>query len=133
MAKPNLRSKNGHRRRELIARVRARDTHCALCGGWIDPTLTTIPGRHGPRCRREDCPGCVPHPLRGEVDEDVPVSRGGSPTSLDNCHLMHRACNQWKSDRTLAEARLALVERRAGNAPARQQPTITTTRNWRGD
>lgn len=75
------------------------------------------PGMHGPRCQGGDCPGCVPHPARPEVDEDVPVSRGGSPYDRANTALMHRRCNQWKADRTLAEAR-ALMAGKAGSKAA---------------
>ena len=102
------RNANGHRRRELRARVLAEETHCALCGGWVDKTLTMTPGVHGPRCTG-GCAGCVPHDQRAEVDEDIPVSRGGSPYERTNCRLMHRACNRWKSNRTLAEATTALT------------------------
>ena len=43
--------------------------------------------------------------MRGEVDEDVPRSRGGSPYERGNTHLMHRVHNQFKGVMTLAEAR----------------------------
>ena len=78
---------NGHRRRELRTRVLNEETHCALCNQWVDKTLKN------------------PHPLAPVVDEDIPRARGGSPYDRDNCHLMHRACNQWKATKTLAEAR----------------------------
>lgn len=78
---------NGHRRRELTRRVRLEETHCALCGEWVDQTLTQ------------------PHPRAPVVDEDIPRARGGSPYDRNNCHLMHRQCNQWKSTKTLQEAR----------------------------
>lgn len=81
----NPRSANGHRRRETVARVKARDHLCWLCKLPVDKTLKT------------------PHPLSPEVHEIIPVSRGGSPTSMDNCTLTHRRCNQWISDRTPAE------------------------------
>jgi len=94
---------NGHRRRQLRARVLAEETHCALCGGWVDKTLGMTPGEHGPRCKGGACTGCIPHPLRGEVDEDLPRSRGGSPYDRNNCRLMHRRCNRIKGTRTIAE------------------------------
>lgn len=100
-----LHNANGHRRRELTKRVKAEETLCALCDTPVDKTLTNIPNTHGPRCPGEPCQGCVPHPMRAEVDEDIPRSRGGSPYDRKNCHLMHRKCNQWKSKMTLAEAR----------------------------
>lgn len=100
-----LHNKNGHRRRELVKRVKAEEHVCALCEQPVDKTLTNTPGAHGPRCPGGTCPGCIPHPMRGEVDEDIPRSRGGSPYDRTNCHLLHRVCNQWKSAMTLDEAR----------------------------
>ena len=112
---------NGHRRRELRARVLAEETLCALCDTPVDKTLGMSPGKHGPRCtptsntpgtstttHRPGCTGCVPHPKRAEVDEDIPRSRGGSPYDRHNCRLMHRDCNQWKGAQTLTEARQRL-------------------------
>ena len=103
---------NGHRRRELVKRIKAEEHLCALCDTPVDKTLTYMPGAHGPNCPAHntgqayrDCPGCTPHPMRGEVDEDIPRSRGGSPYDRANCHLMHRQCNQTKSAQTLTEAR----------------------------
>lgn len=92
---------NGHRRRQTRAQVLATETHCALCGGEVDKNLTFEWGKHSPRCRSESCPGCVPHPMRGEVDEITPRSRGGSAIDRDNTRLVHRKCNL---DRALALA-----------------------------
>lgn len=83
----NPRRTNGHRRRELVARVKATETHCALCDQYVDQTLHHL------------------DPQAGVVDEDIPIVRGGSPYQRSNCHLMHRACNRWKGTMTLAEAR----------------------------
>ena len=77
---------NGHRRRQLRARVLAEEETCALCGEWVDKSLHHL------------------DPMAPVVDEDVPRSRGGSPYHRANCHLMHRVCNRWKSTMTLAEA-----------------------------
>ena len=106
---------NGHRRRELRARVLAEETHCVICGAWVDKTLGKISGEHGPNCATPDCPGCAWHPRAAVVDEDIPRVRGGSPTDRANCHLAHRDCNRLKGDRTLAEH------------AARQQPGAVTT------
>lgn len=78
---------NGHRRRELVRRVKAEESHCALCDGYVDQTLPRL------------------DPKAPVVDEDIPRSRGGSPYERSNCHLMHRDCNRWKWTMTLAEAR----------------------------
>ncbi len=109
MARPNPRYRNGHRRREIRTRVLAEETHCALCGRPVDT----------------DLPAGLP--ASPEVDEDIPVSRGGSPYSRSNTTLMHRACNNWKSNRTLAEARAAL----AGSTAKRPAPApIAHSGTW---
>ncbi len=104
-----LHNANGHRRRELVKRVKAEESTCALCDTPVDKTLTMTPGGHGKKCPGPPCPGCQPHPLRGEVDEDIPRSRGGSPYERANTHLMHRLCNQRKGAMTLTEARNKLT------------------------
>jgi len=40
----------------------------------------------------------VPHPKRIEVDEIIPVSKGGDPLARDNVRAMHRWCNQQRGD-----------------------------------
>lgn len=114
---------NGHRRRQLRTRVLAEEDRCALCDQWVDKTLTFLPGRHGPKCRGGECAGCIPHPKRAEVDEDIPRSRKGSPLERDNTRLMHRECNRWKSTMTLTEAR-------AKRANTQQAKTITNLVSW---
>jgi 5-methylcytosine-specific restriction endonuclease McrA len=98
-------NENGHRRRELVKRVKATESDCALCDEPVDKTLTMDWGKHSRRCTDKTCRGCVPHDRSAEVDEDIPRSRGGSPYERSNCHLMHRACNRYKGNMTLAEAR----------------------------
>lgn len=88
---------NGHRRRELRARVLAEEGTCHVCGKPVDKSLTYSWGEHGPRCAGNGCPGCVPHPMRAEVDEVIPRSQGGSPLDRDNCRLAHRTCNRERS------------------------------------
>ena len=117
---------NGHRRRQIRIRVLAEETHCALCDEPVDKRLTFLLGQHGPKCRGGDCRGCVPHPRRAEVDEDIPRSRGGSPLERSNTRLMHRECNRWKGTMTLTEARA----KRAGETAAAQGRVITTLVNW---
>lgn len=116
---------NGHRRRELRARVLAEETRCALCGGHVDKTLSMTPGQHGPRCKRNGCTGCIPDPYRAEVDEDIPRARGGSPYDRGNTHLMHRACNRLKGTLTIAEFHAKSSEAQ-GQAPK----TITNIVKW---
>lgn len=74
----NPRSKNGHRRRELLKRVRQIGDACWICGMPIDPNLP------------------AGHPLSIEVDELVPVSHGGSPIDFSNTAATHRCCNNWR-------------------------------------
>ncbi|MEQ6898999.1 hypothetical protein [Microbacterium sp. KR10-403] len=88
-----------------MKRVKAEESDCALCDDPVDKSLNFLPGEHGKKCPTRDCAGCMPDPMRGEVDEDIPRSRGGSPYDRANCHLMHRKCNQFKSDMTLTESR----------------------------
>ena len=113
---------NGHRRRQLRARVLAEETHCALCGTRVDKTLGMQRGIHGPRCPG-DCTGCVPDPQRAEVDEDLPRSRGGSPYERTNCRLMHRACNN-------AKGKLTIAEWHAKTAHVTQTRTMTNLIAW---
>jgi 5-methylcytosine-specific restriction endonuclease McrA len=117
---------NGHRRRQLRARVLAEETHCILGGELVDKTLTFLPGTHGPKCRGGQCTGCVPHPRRAEVDEDIPRSRGGSPYERSNCHLICREHNRYKGAMTLEEARLKL----AGPRNTEAKRTTTTLVAW---
>ena len=117
---------NGHRRRQLRARVLAEETHCALCGGWVDKTLRMQPGAHGPRCPGGDCTGCIPHDMRPEVDEDLPRSRGGSPYDRTNCRLMHRKCNRDKGNRTIAEHHAHT----SAQQPGQTTGTVTNLITW---
>jgi 5-methylcytosine-specific restriction endonuclease McrA len=41
--------------------------------------------------------------MSAEVDEIIPISRGGSPTDRSNVQLTHRICNQRKSNRIPGE------------------------------
>ena len=53
-----------------------------------------------------------------EVDEIVPVSKGGSPTDRANVAPAHRICNQRRGNRDLA-----------GPGPGARAP-IATSRDW---
>lgn len=88
--KANPRRSNSHRRNELRARVIAAYDTCAICGLPVDKSLKTS------------------NPWSPEVDEIIPVSRGGSPYDFKNCALTHRRCNQLKSDKSLEWARNAV-------------------------
>lgn len=76
---------NGARRRALVRRVKAMGLPCWICGMPIDPALP------------------AGHPLSFELDELVPVSKGGSPTDPANVAGAHRCCNQWRGNRSVAQ------------------------------
>lgn len=46
--------------------------------------------------------------MSAEVDELIPVSRGGSPYEFANLRLTHRRCNRLKSDKSDEYARRQL-------------------------
>jgi 5-methylcytosine-specific restriction endonuclease McrA len=77
----NPRNANGHRRRQLRAKVLREEDHCGICGQWVDKTLDYL------------------DPRAPEVDEIIPVSLGGSPYERTNCRLAHRLCNQKRSNK----------------------------------
>ena len=101
-ARSNPRRSNGHRRDMLRRRVLAAYDTCAICGRPVDKTLKS------------------PHPMSAEVDELIPVSRGGDPYSFANCRLTHRICNRFKSDKTDEHARALL----AGNPIPGRGPRV---------
>lgn len=80
----NPRCRNGHRRRKLLARLKAINAPCWICALPIDATL---PARH---------------PYSMECDELKPVSKGGSPTDFANVAPAHRCCNNWRRNRGVA-------------------------------
>lgn len=86
----NPRRTNGHRRDALRARVIAAYDDCDICGLPVDKSLRS------------------PDPWSAEVDETIPVSKGGSPYDFANCKLVHRCCNNLKRDKSLAWARAAV-------------------------
>ena len=82
-SKGNPRRANGSRRTKLRASVAAEGLPCHLCGKPIDYSLP------------------AGHPMCFELDEIVPVSRGGDPYDRDNVAPAHRACNQARGNRPL--------------------------------
>ena len=105
----NVRKANGHRRRQLKQRVYVEEDRCIICEQLVDKTLGQLPDGTW-------------HPRSPVIDEDIPVSRGGSPTDRSNCHLAHRDCNAEKGDRTLAE--------HAARHNSRTDPTVTCLVDW---
>ena len=86
----NPRRTNGARRTALRKRVAAQGLPCALCGKPIDYSLTTYVDPKDGREKR--------HPYSFELDEIVPVSKGGSPYDPGNVQPAHRICNQRKGN-----------------------------------
>lgn len=72
----NPRRTNSTKRNRLRARVLREETHCGIC---LHPVDVKLP--HG-------------LPESPEVDEIIPVSKGGDPYDRKNCRLTHRLCNQ---------------------------------------
>ena len=65
-------------RRALRKRIYAMQDVCGVCGRDVDKSLP------------------AGSPLSPELDEIIPVSRGGSPYDIDNLQLTHRVCNRKK-------------------------------------
>ena len=99
MAKPKPNPRRSYRRDVLWRRVRALGRPCWICGLPIDygaPSKT---------------------PLSFELDELVPVSKGGDPADMANTAPAHRCCNQWRSDRSVSAVERVRAEVRARFGP----------------
>lgn len=90
--KENPRRANGAARDRIRARIKAAGAPCAICGRPIDYSLGTITD---PRTGRKR-----PHPMSFVIDEIVPISRGGSPFSIENTRPAHWICNARRGDGT---------------------------------
>lgn len=99
----NPRYANGHARRQLRAWLKAQGAPCHICGRSIDYSLP------------------AGHPLSFEVDEIVPVSKGGSPLDRANVAPAHRICNERRGNRPISADAAA---RRADGLQVR------TSRDW---
>jgi 5-methylcytosine-specific restriction endonuclease McrA len=98
MSRPNPRRSNSTKRNALRKRVLREEDTCGICFKPVDVSL--------------------PHglPESPEVDEIIPVSKGGDPYDRKNCRLTHRLCNQQRGNGD-----------RAAKLPA--QP-LKTSRKW---
>lgn len=76
--------RRSYRRDVLWRRVKAVGAPCHICGLPIDPSLP------------------AGHPLCFELDELVPVSKGGRADAMENVSGAHRCCNQWRSDKPMS-------------------------------
>lgn len=85
MTASNPRNANGSARRKLRSWLRSQGRPCHICGGAIDYSLP------------------AGDPMSFEVDEIVPVSRGGSPYDRGNVDAAHRICNQRRGNRDIGD------------------------------
>ena len=99
-ANNNPRRSNGSRRSKLRKQVAAEGMPCHICGRPINYSLP---------------PG---DPMSFELDEIIPVSRGGDPLDRGNVAPAHRICNQKRGNKPLAA-----VVRAAGDALSLPLPT----------
>ena len=83
MASPNSNPRMKSGRPALCRRVKALGEPCWLCG------LPTDPARK------------AGDPLSFELDELVPVSKGGDPVDWYNVKGAHRCCNQWRQAKSV--------------------------------
>ena len=114
--KANPRRRNGSLRDRNARRLRHEGRPCWICQafGRASAIDYSLPARH---------------PMSFEVDELVPVSKywlGGYHTpeecanDYSNLAAAHRSCNQWRSNRTVAEVMAIAARRRS--AASREDP-----------
>lgn len=117
MAKANPRKANGNARRKLRSWLKAQGRPCWICQAFgLDGTIDySLPARH---------------PLSFEVDELVPVSKGGSPFDRNNVDAAHRRCNQWRGNKSVSE--VMRIARSGGSTPQPATLSVrgTTSREW---
>lgn len=113
----NPRTSNGNARRKLRLWLKSQGRSCWICrafGRPADIDYSLPPG----------------HPWSFEVDELVPISKGGSPFDRTNVDAAHRACNQWRGNKSVAQ----VMEMARGGKPCAQPATLsvrgTTSREW---
>ena len=95
----NPRYSNGNERRKARSWLRDQGLPCHICGQPIDYDLP------------------AGDPMSFEVDEIVPVSKGGSPYDRSNLAPAHRICNQRRGNRDVTGAEEV-------------DPPIRTSRDW---
>lgn len=107
------RHRSGHKWRTNRARLAAQRDGCWICREFgRDPAIDyALPARD---------------PRAFEADHLVPLARGGTD-ELDNLAASHRACNEWRSDRTVPEV-IELARRSRLSAAC--AATVETTTDW---
>ena len=108
----NPRSTNGAARRKIRARLKAEQRGCWICRAFGRPDAINydLPARH---------PGSF------EVDELLPVSKGGSPIDYNNVDATHRSCNGWRGNKSVDE-----VLRIAGEHKAKKERLEQPFEDW---
>lgn len=96
----NPRRSNGTLRNKVRRRVLQEEHICWLCEQPVDKDLP------------------AGQPGSPEVDEIIPVSRGGSPYERANCRLSHRLCNQRRGNKP------------AGHNKVTALKPLVTSRQW---
>ena len=87
-SRPNPRRSNGSRRTRLRNWLKAQGRPCWICRAFGRPGTIDY-----------DLP--AGHPWSFEVDELVPVSKGGGPYDHANVDAAHRCCNQWRGNKSV--------------------------------
>ena len=108
MSKRNIRSSNGSARRKARARLKAEGRGCWICKAFGRPSAINY-----------DLP--AGHPLSFEVDELVPVSKGGSPIEYSNLDATHRGCNEWRGNKSVQEV-FSIARGQGASRPFLPQP-----------
>ena len=101
----NPRYAKGTARVKLRSRLKAEGRGCWICRAFGRPDAIDY-----------SLPAC--HPRSFEVDELVPVSKGGSPIDYGNVDATHRECNNWRKNKSVGEV-LAIA---AKSRSKKQQP-----------
>ena len=110
----NPRYARGSARTKLRNRLRAEGRGCWICRAFGRPDAIdySLPARH---------------PRSFEVDEIIPISKGGSPIDYDNVDATHRECNNWRGNRSVAEV-LAIAQKCRGQAVTKE--ACKCSREW---
>ena len=121
----NPRYAKGTARAKLRRRLRAEGRGCWICRAFGRPDAIdySLPARH---------------PRSFEVDDLVPVSKGGDPVSYANVDAAHRECNIWRSNRSVGEVLAIAKSHRArvrqieieGQASRENGGNCPTSREW---
>lgn len=94
------RYRSGHRWRQSVAWLRSQRRGCWICRAFGRPDAIDY-----------DLPPLDPGAF--EADHLVPISKGGSPYDRDNLDATHRACNNWRKSKSVAEV-LSIARRSRG-------------------